>query len=72
MPTFLGCQSEGIKEPRNFVIDPTGAWLLVGNQNADSADSIAVFKIDQETGLLSPAGAPFPCPKPVCLRFAVK
>jgi 6-phosphogluconolactonase len=37
--------------PRNFVVDPSGKYLLVGNQKSGD---IAVFKIDRFTGL--PAG----------------
>src|SRR5581483_697159 len=36
-----GHQAAGIKEPRNFAVDPTGQWLLVGNQNGGS---IVIFK----------------------------
>lgn len=59
-------QTKGIKTPRNFAIDPTGQFLLVGNQDADS---IAVFRIDMTDGALTPIGAPFAVPMPVCIRF---
>jgi 6-phosphogluconolactonase len=43
--------SSGGATPRHFSIYPTGQWLLVAHQNSDS---IKVFKIDRETGRLSP------------------
>ncbi len=49
--TPLGHQREGIVWPRNFVIDPTGRWLLVGNQKADE---VRVYAIEPETGGLRP------------------
>ena len=38
------------RTPREFAIDPTGRWLIVGNQDSDSA---FVFRRDSETGLLA-------------------
>lgn len=64
--TLAGFASEGVKEPRNFIVDPTGKWLLVGNQNADS---IIVFAIDQATGVPKPTGVSVKVGKPVCLRL---
>ena len=40
------------KTPRNFALDPTGAWLLAANQ--DSSD-IAIFKVNGPTGQLVPS-----------------
>ncbi len=56
--------------PRNFVIDPSGKYLLVGNQNSGN---ISMFSIDEKTGL--PTGPPkdYKIDAPVCLKFpAVK
>ena len=53
--------------PRNFSLDPTGRWLLVGNQRSDS---IVVFGRDPETGRLTPTRQRIALPSPVCLRFA--
>jgi 6-phosphogluconolactonase len=55
--TLAGHESRFIKRPRNFTIDPTGTLMLVANQ--DDA-SVAVFRIDQNTGMLDPAGTPVP------------
>jgi 6-phosphogluconolactonase len=49
--TAVGHQREGIVWPRNFVIDPTGRWLLVGNQ---TANEVRVYAIDPATGRLRP------------------
>jgi 6-phosphogluconolactonase len=64
--TAVAHQGKGIRVPRNFAVDPTGAYLLVGNQDGNT---IAVFKIDVRTGELAPAGEPVECPRPVCLRM---
>ena len=55
--TLVGHESRNIKRPRNFTIDPTGTLMLVANQDAAN---VAVFRIDQDKGTLTPAGAPTP------------
>ncbi|MFL9978874.1 lactonase family protein [Paraburkholderia graminis] len=45
----IGRQSSLGKSPREFAIDPTGKWLIVGNQNSDT---VYVFRRDQQSGLL--------------------
>jgi len=57
--------SKGI-QPRNFVIDPTGSFLLVAN--VDSGN-IVVFKINQESGQLSATGNEIIVEKPFCLKM---
>jgi 6-phosphogluconolactonase len=47
----VGRQSSLGKSPREFAIDPTGNWLIVGNQ---LSDTVYVFKRDPQTGLLDP------------------
>jgi 6-phosphogluconolactonase len=47
---LVGRQSTLGRTPREFAIDPTGRWLIVGNQDSDSA---YVFKRDAATGLLA-------------------
>lgn len=66
---YVGNYGDTVKEPRYFVIDPTGDFVLVGNQNGQS---ITVFRLNQKTGELTRVGDPTPCPTPVCLRFRVK
>jgi len=54
------------KTPRNFVIDPTGRYLLVANQNSDN---IAVYKIDPQTGKLIYTNNQIKISMPVCLKM---
>ncbi|MEO6455316.1 MAG: beta-propeller fold lactonase family protein, partial [Ginsengibacter sp.] len=60
-----GYQSTMGKTPRNFLIDPTGNFLLVANQNTDN---VVVFKRNKQTGLLQQTDE-FKVPKPVCLKM---
>lgn len=53
--------------PRGFTIDPSGKWLVVGNQNSDN---VVIFSIDQGTGKLSPTGQQLKVEAAVCVRFA--
>jgi 6-phosphogluconolactonase len=63
---LLGYQSSMGKTPRNFIIDPTGNYLLVANQNTDN---IVIFKRNKHTGLLKETGEEIHVPKPVCLQM---
>lgn len=67
MLTFVGKQSTMGKIPRNFAIDPSGNFLLVGNQNSDE---IVIFKRDKTTGKLTDTGKRISVGKPVCLQFS--
>ncbi|MBS1662776.1 MAG: lactonase family protein [Bacteroidetes bacterium] len=60
----IGYQPVFGKEPRNFMIDPTGGYLLVANQDSNT---IIVFKIDAQTGRLIPTKEKISVPSPVCL-----
>ena len=57
--------TQGI-EPRNFLIDPSGAFLLVANQESNS---IVLFRIDRKTGMLHPTGEKIIVPLPTCLKM---
>ncbi len=50
MLRLVGRQSTLGRTPREFAIDPTGRWLIVGNQDSDTA---YVFRRDPATGLLA-------------------
>lgn len=54
------------KGPRNFVIDPTGNYLLVGHQYTNN---VVIFKRDQLTGTLTDTGKRIELCSPVCLVF---
>jgi 6-phosphogluconolactonase len=64
--SFVKRQSAMGKSPRNFVIDPSGRFFLVGNQESNE---VVIFKRDLKTGLLSPTGKKIHVSKPVCLKF---
>lgn len=66
-PALLEAVRAQVKTPRGFGIDPAGRWLIAAGQEDGK---IAVFRIDQETGLLTPAGKSAPVPSPVCVLFA--
>jgi 6-phosphogluconolactonase len=55
------------KTPRNFMVDPTGRFLLVANQNTNSVN---VFSVDQKTGRLYPTRSRIDdISMPVCLKM---
>lgn len=62
----VGRQSSLGKSPREFAIDPTGQWLIVGNQKSDTA---YVFRRDPQTGLLGPDPKRLDIGSPVDFRF---
>ncbi len=64
--TLAATQSTFGEHPRNFIIDPTGNYLLAANQDSES---IIIFKINKETGLLSNTGKEIHIPRPVCLQM---
>jgi len=54
------------KGPRNFNIDPTGNFLLVGHQYTNT---IVIFKRDKKSGMLTDTGKKIDLCSPVCLVF---
>ena len=66
--TLKGHHSVKGKTPRNFMIDPTGKYLLVANQNSNN---IVVFRRDEQSGLLTDTGIEVQVSKPVCLKMLV-
>src|SRR2546423_1386115 len=54
------------KTPRNFAVDPSGKFLLAANQESSN---IVVFRIDANTGALTPTGQTVEVPAPVCVTF---
>ena len=64
--TWKGVVSSGGKTPRNFMIDPSGHWLLAANQDGSN---VVIFKIDPTTGIPAPTGRQLSIPAPVCLKM---
>jgi 6-phosphogluconolactonase len=64
--TFAGSTSCGGNWPRNFTIDPTGSFLLVGNERSDN---ISVFRIDKESGIPSKLVYNMVSRRPACLKI---
>jgi 6-phosphogluconolactonase len=56
----------GGKVPRNFAIDPTGNFMIVGNQNSDN---LTTFRIDNKTGKLTQIGMLVSVQSPACIKF---
>nr|WP_294858887.1 lactonase family protein [uncultured Fluviicola sp.] len=52
--------------PRNFVIDPSGRFLIVANQ---VSNKLIVFKRNPETGLLTKTGNEIAVKNPTCLKM---
>ncbi|HKK42054.1 MAG TPA: beta-propeller fold lactonase family protein, partial [Bacteroidales bacterium] len=52
--------------PRNFVIDPSGKYILVGNQRSGN---ISLLKIDEKTGIPAETGKGCKIVTPACLKF---
>ncbi|MBK8884166.1 MAG: lactonase family protein [Bacteroidales bacterium] len=65
--SLAGHASCGGEWPRNFVIDPSGKYLIVGNQNSGN---IAMFSIDEKTGLPTGPSKDYKITSPVCLKFS--
>ena len=62
----VGYQPVFGKNPRNFIIDPTGNYLLVANQNSNN---VTIFRRDKKTGLLEKTDQDLQIPLPVCLKI---
>ncbi|HLN55311.1 MAG TPA: lactonase family protein [Bacteroidales bacterium] len=52
--------------PRNFTLDPSGKFLLVGNQKSDS---LAIFRLNSKTGMPSEPPRKYKVIAPACLKF---
>jgi 6-phosphogluconolactonase len=65
--TALDRTPTGGQTPRNFAIDPSGAWLLAANQDSGN---VVPFRIGPESGRLSATGKTIDVASPVCVVFA--
>lgn len=66
---FKGTQSTYGTHPRNFIIDPTGNYLIAANQDSEN---IVIFKRNKQTGFLINTGKEIHIPRPVCLQMIPK
>jgi len=64
--TYSGHSSCGGNWPRNFTLDPSGRFLLVGNQKSDT---ISVFSLNKRTGLPEGPESHAAMKMPACLKF---
>ena len=64
--SLVGHESTQGVGPRDFTIDPSGALLLVANQDTDTVVS---FWINQDSGMLNATGHVAKVPTPVCLHL---
>jgi 6-phosphogluconolactonase len=64
--SLVGYEATKGDAPRNFMIDPTGNYLLVANQNTNN---IVIFKRNITTGKLTDTGKQIQVPNPVCLQL---
>jgi 6-phosphogluconolactonase len=67
--TFVDRTGTQGRTPRGFGIDPTGNWLIAGNQDTNT---VSVYRIDQDTGKLQATGQLVNVPTPVCVTFMAK
>ena len=56
----------GGESPRSFAIDPSGRWMLVGNE---VTNTLKVFSRDPKTGKLAATQEQIPLPAPVSFTF---
>jgi len=63
---LAGITKCGGEWPRNFVLDPSGKYLLVGNQNSGN---ISLFTLDKKTGLPLLPSKDYQIKSPSCLKF---
>ncbi|MCK5102598.1 MAG: beta-propeller fold lactonase family protein, partial [Cyclobacteriaceae bacterium] len=53
------------ERPRNFLIDPEGEFMLVGNRDSNE---INIF-ITEKDGTLTDTSGYLPVPSPVCIKY---
>lgn len=69
MLTLQGFTPTGGAHPRAFGLHPSGAWLVVANQDSDN---VVVFKVDRKTGSLERTGQISDIKQPRCVQWALK
>jgi 6-phosphogluconolactonase (cycloisomerase 2 family) len=66
MATLLGATPTDRTTPRDFAIDPSGAWLFAANQGSGN---VITFAIDPTTGGLTRTGTPLAATMPSYIGF---
>jgi 6-phosphogluconolactonase len=64
--TFVQSTSTLGKGPRNFIIDPSGKYILIANQ---LTNNVVFFKRNSNTGKITPLQQELEIDRPVCLIF---
>lgn len=64
--TLVGYEPTQGEVPRNFIVEPTGKFLLVANQ---LSGNIVIFKRNIQTGLLQATGKQIKVPEVSCLQM---
>lgn len=64
--TFVGRQSSLGKGSRTFDIDPAGKFIVLTNQDTNTA---IIFKRDQITGISTPTGQKIQIARPSMVKF---
>jgi 6-phosphogluconolactonase len=64
--THLGNTPSGGQIPRNFNLTPDGQWCFAAHQNSGN---VVLFKVNADTGDLTPAGKEIKVGGCVCVRF---
>ncbi len=67
--TLVEIVSSGGLTPRNFAFDLTETYLFAENQDSST---VAVFRLDSETGRLTATGEVISVPSPVCIKVVAK
>ena len=65
-PTRIQTISTQGRTPRNFGIDPSDRFIVAGNQDSHTMLS---YRIDEQTGKLTPTGKQIATPSPVLFHF---
>lgn len=64
--TFIEHTPSGGEWPRDFVLDPSGAYLITSNQHTGN---LVLFARDQQTGKLTKLDSEIAVPEVVCVKF---
>lgn len=64
--TFVDRFSTDGISPRNFVLDPSGEFMLIANQ---MSDDVRLFKVDKESGKIWNSNIKLTIKNPVCIKF---